>query len=77
MFVFLLTGHSWDQAKRSQHSKGSEGFDVETSWFPSVAVHGRMGSNSFLLSIFGQNFQDNTKQSKKKEKKSVRKITHQ
>lgn len=66
--VALLTGYSWDQPQRSQHTEGSKGFNVETSRFPSVSVHWWMATFSVSLLLFGQKLQDNTEESVTRER---------
>lgn len=58
-----LTGDSGDQPQRSQHTEGSEGLNIKTSWFPSVAVHRWMATFSVSLLLFGQKLQNNTEES--------------
>lgn len=64
----LLTGYSWDQPQRSQHTEGSKGFNIETSRFPSVSVHWWMATFSVSLLLFGQKLQDNTEESVTRER---------
>lgn len=64
----ILTGYSWDQPQRSQHAEGSKGFNIKTSWFPSVAVHRWMATFSVSLLLFGQKLQDNTEESVRRER---------
>lgn len=66
--VVVLTGYSWDQPQRSQHTEGSKGFNIKTPRFPSVSVHWWMATFSISLLLFGQKLQDNTKESVTRER---------
>lgn len=67
----LLTGYSWDQPQGSQHTEGSKGFNIKSTWLTPVAMHRRVDilSLNFYLLIFGQNLQYNTEESVSKNKK--------
>ena len=71
--IVIHTGYSWDQPQRSQHTEGSKGFNIKTSWFPSVSVHRWMATFSVSLLLFGQKLQDNTEESVTRERGVSRK----
>ena len=66
----LLTGYSWDQPQGSQHTEGSKGFNIKSTWLTPVPVHWRMVTFSLTISLllFGQKLQDNTEESVRKQK---------
>lgn len=75
----LLTGYSWDQPQGSQHTEGSKGFNIKSTWFTPVPVHRRMiFSLSFIyLFIFGQKLQDNTEESVRQQRKNIPLLVYQ
>lgn len=71
-----LTGYSWDQPQGAQHTEGSKGFNIKSTWLTPVPMHWCMGiSFNFSLFFFGQKLQCNTEESVGKQRKSLTLVT--